>query len=116
MKKILLTAALAAVFATGCSSSSATPDSSAASSSGSAKLIGAKKPITEDTVPEMSADEVDAALAKPGSLYVFDANPKEVFDSGHVPTAKWVPFDKVTADMLPQDKNAKLIFYCANEH
>ena len=63
----------------------------------------------------MTVDEVEAALAKPGSLYVFDANPKDVFDEGHVPGAKWVPKD-VKADMLPADKAAKLVFYCASEH
>ena len=73
------------------------------------------KEITEDNVPEMTVDEVEAGIAKTGSLFVFDANPKDVYEEGHVPGAKWVP-KKVTADMLPADKSSKLVFYCASEN
>lgn len=32
----------------------------------------------------------------------------------HVPGARWVPYDGVTADLLPEDRAAAVIFYCAN--
>ena len=95
-----------------------TPDASK-NSSGSAsanEVAGKTKHSTED-LKELSADQVDQRIAaNDGKFFVFDANDKGVFDGGHVPTAKWVPFEAVTADMLPADKKAELVFYCANEH
>jgi rhodanese-related sulfurtransferase len=71
----------------------------------------------EASLAKMTPDEVQAKLASAdGKFFVFDANMKSVFDAGHVPGAKWVPSDAVTADMLPADKDATLVFYCANEH
>ena len=69
---------------------------------------GELKSLTVDDV----AKKVDA---KDGKTFVFDNNSKDRFDKGHVPTAKWVPKDKVTAEVLPGDKAATLVFYCANE-
>lgn len=109
-------AATAGLSAIGCGNGSTAANSANAKSSES---TSAKKQITEENVPEMSLDEVEAGIAakeaNAGALYVFDVNPKDVYEEGHVPTAKWVP-KKVTADMLPADKTAKLVFYCANEH
>jgi hypothetical protein len=65
---------------------------------------------------ELSVDQVDEQLASASKPFVFDANPKEVYDARHVPSAKWVPYDGIVASMLPSDKNATLIFYCANTH
>lgn len=71
-----------------------------------------KKPFKELTVVE-----VEQRLAKKdGKTFVFDANPKEVFDKNHVPGAVFVPDEGVTASLLPPDKSATLIFYCANPH
>jgi ABC-type enterochelin transport system substrate-binding protein len=65
---------------------------------------------------KMTPDEVEQRIAKnDGKFFVFDNNPKEMFDEGHLPGAKWVEFDKVKADVLPADKKATLVFYCANE-
>lgn len=66
-----------------------------------------------EKLAELTVDEVEARLAKGDAFHVFDVNPKEVFDAGRVPTAKWI--EKVTADVLPADKTAALMFYCANE-
>ncbi|MFO0611504.1 MAG: rhodanese-like domain-containing protein [Polyangiaceae bacterium] len=108
-----LVPALLAVALAGCGNTAAKPDATASNST--ASTSGSKKEITENNLPEMTVDEVEAAIAKPGALYVFDANPKDVYDEGHVPGAKWVG-KELTADLLPSDKNAKLVFYCANEH
>lgn len=105
-------AAATATLASGCGNSSTPSTSASATTETSA---GAKKVITEDNVPEMTVDEVEAAIAKPGSIHVFDVNPRDVYDEGHVPGAKWTP-KNVKADILPEDKAAKLVFYCANEH
>jgi rhodanese-related sulfurtransferase len=68
----------------------------------------------------MSIEELESKMtaAKAGQLKlaVFDNNQREVFDKGHIPTAKWVAFDKVQASDLPADKDTTLVFYCANEH
>lgn len=66
---------------------------------------------------EMTVDDVDKRIAANDAKFaVFDANDKETFAAGHVPGAKWVPSNAVTADMLPADKATTLVFYCANEH
>ena len=64
---------------------------------------------------ELSVDQVVAMVGKPG-VYVYDNNRHEEYVKGHVPTAKWVDYDNVTAGDLPADKEATLIFYCHNEH
>ena len=58
--------------------------------------------------------QVEAKLGAPG-VFLFDANPKEFYEHGHLPGAAWVKFDAVTAEVLPADRAATLIFYCANE-
>jgi hypothetical protein len=64
----------------------------------------------------LTVDEVATRIAaKDGKTFVFDNNPKERFDEGHVPGAHWVQYDAVTAADLPTDKGATLIFYCASE-
>ncbi len=86
----------------------------AASKEGSSTPSSANAPAE---LKEMSVDEVDKRIAaKDTKFAVFDANEKETYAEGHVPTAKWVPSNAVTADMLPSDKTTTLVFYCANEH
>ena len=64
----------------------------------------------------LTVDEVSSRLAlNDGKTFVYDNNDKERYDKGHLPGAKWVKFDNVTAADLPPDKGATLIFYCANE-
>jgi len=62
---------------------------------------------------KLTAAEVDHRRSEP-NFYVFDNNTKERFDEGHVPGAKWVDPSQLTAAVLPADKNATLVFYCAN--
>ena len=108
-------AASATLVGCGNSANSTSGSSSAAGKATASESVSAKKEITEDNLPEMTVEEVEAAIAKPGSLYVYDVNPKDVYDEGHVPGAKWIS-KKPTADQFPADKAAKLVFYCANEH
>ena len=62
----------------------------------------------------LTVDQVEARItAHDGHTFIFDDNPKESWVAAHVPTAKWL--DDVTADVLPKDKGATLIFYCHNE-
>jgi hypothetical protein len=65
---------------------------------------------------ELTVDDVAARIEKnDGKTFVYDNNPKDRFEKGHLPGAKWVKHDAVTAADLPSDKSATLIFYCANE-
>jgi rhodanese-related sulfurtransferase len=64
---------------------------------------------------DLSVDQVADLIAKKDAD-VFDNNAKDVFEKGHVPTAKWVAFNAVKQTDLPSDKSRKLVFYCANPH
>jgi ABC-type enterochelin transport system substrate-binding protein len=101
-----ITHLLIAALLVSCSKSEAPKASDAASTSEAAHEL-----------KKLTPDEVEQRLAKnDGKVFVFDNNPKDMFDEGHLPGAKWVDFSKVTADVLPADKKATLVFYCANEH
>jgi len=64
----------------------------------------------------VSVDEVaQHVAAHDGQLAVFDANSRETYEEHHVPGATWVHYDSVTADVLPTDHAASLVFYCGNE-
>ena|ERR1043166_723155 len=64
----------------------------------------------------LTVDQVATRLAaKDGKTFIFDNNSKESWTAGHVPGAKWLDDEKVTADALPPNKAATLIFYCHNE-
>jgi rhodanese-related sulfurtransferase len=67
----------------------------------------------------MHAKELATLLSATGSkVYVFDANDDEMrAKEGVIPGAKTLPSSSHydTAQLLPADKNSKLVFYCANE-
>jgi hypothetical protein len=65
-----------------------------------------------DDIPDLSVDEVARRLGTPG-FFVFDNNSHGRWKRSHVPTASWLdPYD-FTADALPPDKQATLVFYCS---
>jgi hypothetical protein len=112
-RRALALLALAAVAATSaCSSKQQAPSAESGNAASSAS-----KADPEASLKEMTPDEVDARIAKNDTTFhAYDSNEEEVFKAGHVPGAKWVPFDAVTADMLPPSKSDTLVFYCANPH
>jgi hypothetical protein len=67
----------------------------------------------------LTVDELDARMqeARAGKikLFIYDNNPLERFQKSHIPGAKWVKYDEIKASDLPPDKEAMLVFYCANE-
>jgi hypothetical protein len=64
----------------------------------------------------LSVDEVAALVAAhDGKTFIYDNNPKDRFERSHVPGAKWLDDENVTAADLPADKGARLVFYCASE-
>jgi 3-mercaptopyruvate sulfurtransferase SseA len=64
----------------------------------------------------LTVDEVAARIAtNDGKTFLFDNNSKERYAKSHVPGAKWLDYDKVSASDLPADRSATLVFYCASE-
>lgn len=65
-------------------------------------------------------EQLDAKLkeAKAGKLklYIFDNNSHERYQKSHLPGARWVDYSKLQVSDLPKEKDATLVFYCANEH
>ncbi|HEY6174343.1 MAG TPA: rhodanese-like domain-containing protein [Kofleriaceae bacterium] len=80
----------------------------------SSSTIGSAAPTHE--LNRLTVDQVATRLAaKDGKTFIYDNNSKESWTAGHVPGAKWLDDEKVTAADLPADKAATLIFYCHNE-
>jgi hypothetical protein len=70
----------------------------------------APEPFGRLTVPEVSARRLS-----PG-VFLYDNNPQSRYLKSHLPGARWVDPARVSASDLPNDREATLIFYCANEH
>lgn len=70
----------------------------------------------ERALPEMTVDELAAMLVRHEPVGVYDANGRARYEQGHIPTARHVGHEPVTAAMLPTDRATRLVFYCANEH
>ena len=96
--------AAAALAGAGCSSGKSEGSSSATAHEAFGRL----------SIEEMEAKMADAKAGKI-ALFVYDNNKKDRFQQGHLPGAKWIDHDDVKASELPADKNATLVFYCANE-
>ncbi len=61
----------------------------------------------------VTLDDVARMLGNP-RVEIVDANPREVFQRGHVPGARWYREGPSLASVLPADKGTKLVFYCAS--
>jgi hypothetical protein len=81
-----------------------------------AALPGITSASPSPELKRLTVEQVAARIAaKDGKTFIYDNNSKESWAGGHVPGAKWLEDDKVTAADLPADKGALLIFYCHNE-
>ena len=73
-------------------------------------------PAASSELRPLTVDQVAARLtAGDGKTFIYDNNNQDSWVDGHVPTARWVDSEHVTAADLPADKTATLIFYCHNE-
>jgi rhodanese-related sulfurtransferase len=70
------------------------------------RLFGAK-------FTDMSIDKAADSVGKPSTFFL-DVNSPKRFAQGHVPGAKNLAAHGVSAGDLPLDKDATLVFYCAN--
>ena len=69
----------------------------------------------DTTYPDITHEELVKALAA-RSVTLLDANGSESYKEGHIPTA--IDFEqakKSLGPVLPADKNALVVAYCANE-
>jgi ABC-type glycerol-3-phosphate transport system substrate-binding protein len=115
-RTLLLLASLVALAAVACSRSADTTSSSTAVSSSAATSTSTTASMPKAALQKLTVDEVAARIAaRGGKTFVYDNNPKERYEEGHLPGARWVESGEVTAAVLPADKSATLIFYCASE-
>lgn len=68
----------------------------------------------EQPLAKLTLEQVEAKLGQP-DVFLFDANPKELYEHAHLPGAAWVKFDAVDRAALPASLQSTLVFYCANE-
>lgn len=78
-------------------------------------LAGRASAASDDKFGSLTVDQVQDLISKKAAD-IYDNNGQDDWTKEHVPTAKWVKFNGVTAKDLPQDKDRKLVFYCANSH
>ena len=73
--------------------------------------------MAEDKYPDISHDELKAAISKK-AVTLLDVNGSESYAKAHIPGA--VDFTKIKkeelAAKLPKDKAALIVAYCANEN
>jgi rhodanese-related sulfurtransferase len=78
-----------------------------------------KPPVKIPAEMLMSTADVEKLVAlgpEKGKYFLFDSRPLPRFQDGYIPTAVNLPFpafDKLAEKLLPKDKNALIIFYCA---
>lgn len=53
-----------------------------------------------------------AVLMKETKLFIYDCNEADMYAEAHVPGALLIVYDALTADALPADHSAPLVFYC----
>lgn len=64
---------------------------------------------------KLTRDEFKKFLADNKNVLVLDSRPPEPYQEAHIPGSKLLPapaFDKMHAQVLPQDKSAPIVFYC----
>ncbi len=87
----------------------------------SANAIPAKKQIIHPEVQRMPAIELKDLLAKKADVVVIDVNPKDFFDSWHIPSAINIPYSSMEGASIRERKLKKIpagkliVLYCLCE-
>ena len=68
-----------------------------------------KQPIAQVTTEEL------AKIVAEKKAVIIDVNPAARYAKGHVPGAINADYEKLDAKILPADKAAAIVFYCASE-
>ncbi|MBY5991352.1 rhodanese-like domain-containing protein [Ferrimonas balearica] len=69
-------------------------------------------PVYETDIKYISMLEAEQKVGQPGVIF-YDVNVLEIWADGYIPGALHFFVDN-WKDLLPEDKDAELIFYCAN--
>jgi rhodanese-related sulfurtransferase len=78
-----------------------------------------KPPVKVPAEMLMTTADIEKLVAlgpEKGKYFLFDSRPQPRFQEGSIPTAVNLPFpafDKMAEKLLPKDKKALIIFYCA---
>ncbi len=110
MRHIQFTAALALALGAACSRPAPAPQAAAPSEAHASNAEHGQE------LPAVTIDQLAGMLERHEQVAVYDNNGRERYEQGHIPTARHVGHDEVTAAILPPDHGARLVFYCANEH
>jgi len=76
----------------------------------------ADKPKMPEPEPfgRFTVDQVERRLGRP-NVHVYDGNSPKTYAENHLPGAVNLNSKDIKEGVLPADKDATLIFYCANE-
>lgn len=75
---------------------------------------GSKTTARKDAVQKVDTETL-AGWVDEAAVTVVDANSRETFEKGHIPGAVHVDYKTVSASDLPEDKDARVAFYCYSE-
>lgn len=117
MREIHLHTAMALAFALAAAACShpIPPTTTAAATPAPATATAATQD-TEAPLASLTVDQLSGMLDQHQPVAIFDNNSPESYAHGHIPSARWLAFDHVTANDLGADHDARLVFYCHNEH
>jgi rhodanese-related sulfurtransferase len=76
-----------------------------------ATVVLAQSEAGTTPVQDLTPRELSAMLGR-GHLCVIDVNEEDNYSAAHVPGAKRMDYDAITADALPADRSDTLVFYC----
>ncbi len=114
MRHVSLSVILAFALGAACSTTSpAQPASTTAAATSSGATASTDR---AHELPTMTTAELAGMLERHEQVAIYDSNGAERYAQGHIPSARHVGHDQVTASVLPADRAARLVFYCANEH
>ncbi len=113
MRHIYVIAAMVCALGAACSKPAPAPQATPASGAQAANGTPVEHAAE---IPAMTLDQLATMLTNHEQVAVYDANGRERYEAGHIPSAVHVGHDEVTAAVLPPDHGARLVFYCANEH
>ncbi len=78
------------------------------------RAAGKKQMPEPEPFGRFTVGQVERRLGQP-NVHVYDGNSPETYAENHLPGAVPLSSKDIKEGVLPEDKDATLIFYCANE-
>ena len=112
--------AVALSLGTACSTTTTTPAATAtttptAAAAETPAAAPAAAASTEAALRPMTVADLAGMIDRREQIAVIDNNGQESYARAHIPGARWVGHDAVTASVLPSDRAARVVFYCHSE-